>query len=571
MDSIVSANERTPLIPTTKIRSAPPTRNVSQASSSGFDRSQLLPERIRGVSEQGGPPRIVPPRDRTFSASDVEVELDGCAGGFLCHPQRIGHRLLALMLMCLLGFGSYFCFDNPGALQKQMKVSMRISTSEFAGLYAWYNWPNVVLPIVGGFLMDRVLGIRWGTIVFSIFILLGQGVVALGGFMDKFWVMEIGRFIFGIGGESLAVAQNTYAVAWFKGKELNMVFGFQLSIARVGSTVNFLVMGPLYEWLSELICPLTAVCPRAIGWAFLIAGGSCIMSLICSVLLGMMDKRRAKLLNLAAMETGEVVKITDVKTFPMSFWFLSLTCLAYYAGIFPFISLGQDFFIEKFNMTNKDANFITGLPYLVSAPASPALGFLIDKTGRNITYCLLSIIASAGCHALLTFTMLSPYIAIITLGVAYSLLASALWPIAALVIPEYQLGTAYGLMQAIQNLGLALITLAAGSIVDDYGYYYLELFFMFWLGLALVSTVCMWICDCTTSGYLNMSIEAREKYDQARLDAVEASRVSAHHKLLQPRTVSSLRNRYLSRIGATLPGHLGHSKLILPNQLHTPS
>ena len=29
----------------------------------------------------------------------------------------------------------------------------------------------------------------------------------------------------------------------------------------------------------------------------------------------------------------------------------------------------------------------------------------------------------------------------------FSLLASALWPIVALVIPEYQLGTAYGLIQ----------------------------------------------------------------------------------------------------------------------------
>ena len=62
----------------------------------------------------------------------------------------------------------------------------------------------------------------------------------------------------------------------------------------------------------------------------------------------------------------------------------------------------------------------------------------------------------------------------IVMGVAYSLLASALWPIAALLIPEYQLGTAYGLMQAIQNLGTALITMAAGSIVDEYGYDWLE-------------------------------------------------------------------------------------------------
>jgi hypothetical protein len=60
-------------------------------------------------------------------------------------------------------------------------------------------------------------------------------------------LLNVGR----IGGESLAVAQNNYAVLWFKGKELNMVFGLQLSFARVGSTVNFNVMEPLYKWVSK--------------------------------------------------------------------------------------------------------------------------------------------------------------------------------------------------------------------------------------------------------------------------------------------------------------------------------
>jgi len=45
--------------------------------------------------------------------------------------------------------------------------------------------------------------------------------------------MNAGRFIFGIGGESLASAQNAYAVSWFFGKQLNFVFGLQLSFARV--------------------------------------------------------------------------------------------------------------------------------------------------------------------------------------------------------------------------------------------------------------------------------------------------------------------------------------------------
>lgn len=52
-------------------------------------------------------------------------------------------------------------------------------------------------------------------------------------------VFFISSLYFGrIGGESLAVAQNTYAVKWFKGRELNMVFGLQLSFSRV---VRFLI------------------------------------------------------------------------------------------------------------------------------------------------------------------------------------------------------------------------------------------------------------------------------------------------------------------------------------------
>lgn len=54
-----------------------------------------------------------------------------------------------------------------------------------------------------------------GAIVFAGFILLGQFVFAGGALINTYWVMILGRFIFGIGGESLAVAQNTFAVKWF--------------------------------------------------------------------------------------------------------------------------------------------------------------------------------------------------------------------------------------------------------------------------------------------------------------------------------------------------------------------
>ena len=121
---------------------------------------------------------------------------------------------------------------------------------------------------------------------------------------------------------------------------------FQLSIARVGSSVNFQVMIPLYKSMANYFDPHTAL-----GWALMIAGSTCVMSLMCALVLGVMDKRAERILNKAAGETGEVVNLSDVKSFPPAFWLLSVVCLAYYVAIFPFISLGVEFFEKKFEFS----------------------------------------------------------------------------------------------------------------------------------------------------------------------------------------------------------------------------
>lgn len=166
--------------------------------------------------------------------------------------------------------------------------------------------------------------------------MIGQLIVSVGAILDAFWMMIVGRFIFGIGAESLAVAQNNYAVLWFKGKELNMVFGLQLSFARVGSTVNFNVMEPIYkyvnQWYKGHMC---------LGIVLLIASTTCLMSFACALLLGWMDRRAERILQRNDNASGEVARLSDVKTFKISFWMVSVICVAYYVAIFPFIALGK--------------------------------------------------------------------------------------------------------------------------------------------------------------------------------------------------------------------------------------
>lgn len=115
-----------------------------------------------------------------------------------------------------------------------------------------------------------------------------------------------------------------------------MVFGLQLSFARVGSTVNFNVMEPIYkymnQWYKGHLC---------LGVVMLISFLTCLMSFACAVLLGYLDRRAQRILQRNDNPGGEIAKLSDVKTFKVSFWMISVICVAYYVAIFPFIAVGK--------------------------------------------------------------------------------------------------------------------------------------------------------------------------------------------------------------------------------------
>lgn len=78
------------------------------------------------------------------------------------------------------------------------------------------------------------------------------------------------------------------------------------------------------------------------GAVLLLATSTCIMSFMCALILGWMDKRAQRILQRNDNPpNGEVAKLTDVKTFKISFWMVSVICVAYYVAIFPFIALGK--------------------------------------------------------------------------------------------------------------------------------------------------------------------------------------------------------------------------------------
>lgn len=78
----------------------------------------------------------------------------------------------------------------------------------------------------------------------------------------------------------MSVAQSAIVSKWFKGKELSMALGLNISVSRLGSVINGLILPQIYNKTSA------ASNDKALGYALLVGFLICLFSLACALLLG---------------------------------------------------------------------------------------------------------------------------------------------------------------------------------------------------------------------------------------------------------------------------------------------
>ena len=140
-------------------------------------------------------------------------------------------RWLVLFLTCVVMVGNYYCYDIPASLHTQLKNYLsnaqhaRADSFEllFSLLYSVYSVPNIVLPFFGGYFIDR-FGVRVCLFWFVFLILLGQFFFTIGLILKSWGVMFLGRILYGLGGESLGVANSSLLSEWFKGELRKMYY-----------------------------------------------------------------------------------------------------------------------------------------------------------------------------------------------------------------------------------------------------------------------------------------------------------------------------------------------------------
>lgn len=387
------------------------------------------------------------------------------------HPTTKLYRFTILLFASLLTFGSYFAYDIIGAVAPSLVEDMGAQRGTVGMMYTMYSIAAILSVLIGGFLIDR-LGTRKASMLFSVFVFLGAGIVA---FANNLPMLFVGRFVFGAGSEPLVVAQSAILARWFKGKELALSFGIALTVSRLGTMFSFNT--------GELIASVYG----GYKYALIAAVLFCAVSLLANVVYIIMDKRGEKALTLEDGEAEEKIVFSDIKHFKPSFWYVTMLCVTFYSAIFPFTALSTDFFVDKWGIARvaevsggffyqifnnflhmfSTAGGITSIVIFASMVFAPFAGHLVDKIGRRASLMILGSLILIPSHLILGVTKIYPAYPMIPLGIAFVLVPAALWPSIPLVVSKARVGTAFGLMTMIQNIGLGAFPLLNGLLRDQ--------------------------------------------------------------------------------------------------------
>lgn len=379
-------------------------------------------------------------------------------------------RWTVLVVISLSMFGNYYVYDCISPMADLLVSQLGFSDSNIGLLQAIYSIPNVFMVLVGGIVVDRI-GVKRAATLFGALCFAGSILTAA---TPSLPVMAAGRLLFGLGAESLIVAVTTGIAKWFRGRELSFAFGINLTIARLGSYAA--LISP--TWAKPAFASWKG--PLSISIAF---GAICLGGAAAYWLLENAAQRRYALK--LGGNTDKVV-FSDILKFGPSYWLVVALCVTFYSGIFPFQTFAVKFFMDAHGATREDGGSLSGMLTLFAMVATPLFGILVDRVGRRSLLMMTGSLLLVPVYLLMAYTRmpqlllgtlsldvglfvwrLPVYLPMVLMGIAFSLIPAVMWPSVAYIVPEEKLGTAYGLMTLVQNVGLAGFNLAVGWANDS--------------------------------------------------------------------------------------------------------
>jgi nitrate/nitrite transporter NarK len=385
--------------------------------------------------------------------------------------------LLMLSIALMSGYLISDIMAPLGTMLQQAPTSW--SAAEYGFFTGGYGWINVFLLmlIFGGMLLDR-LGIRFTGTAAILTMLIGTGI--------KYWALSssfdvpmmnlmgwevkkqavfaaTGFAIFAVGVEITGLTASKAILKWFKDKEMATAVGMNTAFGRLGTALALFIAPRIAHHFNDVSMPLL------FGLFILCIG------LGVFIVFGIFDRRLDRqIAGDTAVEPEEPFRFRDLAVIATNsgFWLITVLCVLFYSAVFPFLKFASDLMFQKFGVPLENAGDIPALLPFGTILLTPLFGNIYDRKGRGATIMILGAVLLVIVHALFSIPALdTKWVAVglmIVLGVAFSLVPSAMWPSVAKILPYRLLGTAYGSIFWVQNIGLMGVPMLIGWVLSRY-------------------------------------------------------------------------------------------------------
>lgn len=359
-------------------------------------------------------------------------------------------KWIMLALAALTIMGSYYTYDSIAPVAGMLRDQRGFSQSQIGLLNAVFNLPNIALALVGGILIDRI-GAAKAILIAAAICTLGAVLTAVG---EPYGLMLLGRLLFGLGNETLYIALLVGIAQWFHLGGGALAIALFFSMARVGSYSA----DKSTSWFADIY---------AMGWQapLWLAAGLTALGVVTALAYYAIDRRGAHLR--AEPQPSERFEWRSLTGFSRSFWYILWLNVLFASVFFPFRStFSIQYFQDVKGMNLAEAGTANSWVFAAAIFATPVFGLIADRIGKRATLLTIAAALMPLTFLILATTNYGLWVTTLLMGLSFSVIPAVIWPSTAMLVERHRVGTAFGLINMIQSLGLAAANYGAGYLND---------------------------------------------------------------------------------------------------------
>ncbi len=375
---------------------------------------------------------------------------------------------VVLGMLTLFTTGSHYARHSLSGLGPALMGTLGVQRTGFGLLFAGENAPGIVLPALGGLLLLYVPLARTA-VVLAAALLLSTALCAFAVDVRRYWVLALGRTLFGAAEGLMATVQGALIARTFRGGRVSAAFGAMLFVSRTSSfgglsapawlLATYGLSAAMWTSAAVLLLPLAAT--------------------IAHLVLVSDDGFRADRPTGAELASSAAASLRALRQLTPPFWAAAYTFMTVAASTFTFVHFAPDAFNGRVpGISSGQASLLSAVLFFVAGLASPGVGVLADRVGRRpamlVTASACSTAGLLVCAATVAWPALGAALAV--LGVLFLMVSLCVAPVlllacVAIVVPASTLPLALGAYKSLENAGLAVVHVVVGRLRDVSGNY----------------------------------------------------------------------------------------------------